>query len=132
MATDWIYRVHLIVRAGSRSAANQRAQELGIGGSDEDDVFGVVRLSALGHGEPTDLGCSTLMTASMLENLQSTAEEPAFAGLRYYCLDARLRTLIATNSPNDQELIGEQWDWQHSLEDIGLSRITEAAPRADT
>lgn len=131
MATEWVYRVHIIVRAGSMSAANERAREIGFGGGegDDDDVFGTVRLSALGRGEPTDLGCSTLMTAPMFEDLQSTAAQPAFAGLHYYCCDARLGNLIDTNSPSREDQIDEDWRWENSLEDMALLRLEAEPPQ---
>lgn len=130
MATDWIYRVHIIVRAAILDVANEQAREIGIGGDDSEEVFDTVKLSALGQGEPTDYGCSTLMTASMFEVLKTASELPALASMRFYCVDAAQSTLIETNSPDCGEAIGQPWHWELSLADMGLHRIEEDAPVA--
>lgn len=119
MAAIWTHRLHIIIPAGEREAANGYAAQL-----DPDTggalTFGEATLSANGSAPATHILVSTAATDAMLAGMAQVIATNAIAGLQFWRLDALAGTLQASNV---SQATGQAWTVDDSLAAAGLVRV---------
>lgn len=120
MAAIWTHRLHIIIPAGEREAANGYAAQL-----DPDTggalTFGEANLSADGSAPATHILVSTAATDAMLAGMAQVIAANAIDGLQFWRLDAATETLQASNM---SEATGQPWSVADTLAAAGLVRMT--------
>lgn len=116
----WLFRMHVIVPAYARTAANGLAAQVGPGGAAELQTFSVP-LSASGEAPATHYGCSTLATQAIRAALQ--ANLGSVPGVLAYTCNAETGALLATTSQAAQAQVGQVWGWGQCLDDAGLQTV---------
>lgn len=118
MATQYIYRVVVIVPAVRRAVARQAMVDGGPGGEAERGSF-VAELSVTGSAPATHYGACTSATLALRNKIDTLRT----GGVVVYVYDALTYELQATNSPTASGRLGEVWDWRKSISDMGLQVI---------
>lgn len=116
----WIWRLHLIVPAAERDAANTLAPTIGPGWA-EQDTFSVPLTAMAASGTITHWGCNTLATEAM-RGAMFAAASPTWL---WMLIDAATGALMGTYAAPPPPVppwvpIAMAWDWTHTLDYIGL------------
>ena len=131
MSTQWIHQVFVI---GMSEAMTGVIAALDIAFPCDDgqprdpakpELFGC-KLSASGEAPATHYGAAFSVTEVVRENLESMglAQTP---GISYWRCSNPEGVLIATNHQASQARIGQPWDWQQSLDAVGLRNVAASS-----